>query len=615
MDIRILPANIANVIAAGEVVERPASVVKELMENAVDAGADNISVIISDAGRTLIQVIDNGCGMSQDEAVLCFERHATSKIATVEDLMNIHTLGFRGEALASIAAIAEVTLKTRRTEDEVGCEVVFDNSKLVSNMPVSTPVGSNFAVRNLFYNVPARRKFLKSDAAEMKHIVSEFVRVAMVRPDIAFSMTHNGKNLYSLKKDRSLKFRIQNLCGSVVANEIVDINVQTHSAKISGFVGRPSASRKQLGDQYFFVNGRYFISRYLHKAVMNAYQNLIVEGVTPAYFIFFEVDPKAVDVNVSPKKTEVKFEDEAVLFQSLSACIRKVLGQNSFSADIDFERDSAVENVLIDNKFRNYNNFPDFDFGGRTTYNPFDNEEGAPGHHSGAGAKIPEGFPGEEKFSPGQQQYHIVSTVSHSQNYGKLFEDKVLPSKQVLVFQNKYLLTAVKSGLLVVDIRRARERILYDRFLKAIAANAHVTQLTLFPVRVKVGVENIALFEEYSSILTASGFDISPIGRDEVVVNGVPEGYSVDQDKVKAMVSDLVVVLEEEKTTVPEMMAASMAERFARLGASGEAQITSTIEAQNLIDVLFGCENPEFTNSGRRTMSIVSADELNKKFN
>ena len=329
MDIRILPSNIANMIAAGEVVQRPASVVKELMENAVDAGAGQVTVVIKDAGRTLIQVIDNGCGMSPDEAVLCFERHATSKLATAEDLMNIGTFGFRGEALASIAAVAEVTLKTRREEDEVGCEVLFADSRHQSTELVSATTGSNFSVRNLFYNVPARRKFLKSDNVEFKHIVSEFTRVALTRPDVGFSLSHNGKDIFVLKPAMSLKFRIQDILGASVVNEVVDISAETSVVRLWGFVGRPDLAKKSLSNQYFFVNGRYFRSPYLHKAVMKGYENLIPDGVTPSYFIYLEVDPHSVDVNIHPTKTEIKFEDDSVFFQTIYACIKETLGKNA----------------------------------------------------------------------------------------------------------------------------------------------------------------------------------------------------------------------------------------------------------------------------------------------
>jgi DNA mismatch repair protein MutL len=352
--LRVLPAQIANMIAAGEVVQRPASVVKELMENAVDAGATQVSVVITDAGRTLIQVIDNGCGMSPVDAVLCFERHATSKIATAEDLEQILTYGFRGEALASIAAVAEVTLRTRRPQDETGTEVrvgAFGETKTAS---VAAPVGSNFAVRNLFYNTPARRKFLKSDNVEFKHILEEFTRVALTRPGISFSISHNGREIYVLKKAKSLKFRVMDLLGSHVTEDIVDVAAETSIVRISGFVGRPDSARKTVGNQYFFVNGRYFRSAYLHKAVMKAYEALIPEGTTPSYFIFLEVDPSTIDVNIHPTKTEIKFEEDSVIFQTLYACVREATARGGAGGDIDFDNPEAREMPVIGPRFGEY---------------------------------------------------------------------------------------------------------------------------------------------------------------------------------------------------------------------------------------------------------------------
>lgn len=608
MQIRVLPASVANVIAAGEVVERPASVVKELMENSIDAGADTVSVVVSDAGRTLINVIDNGCGMSPEEAVLCFERHATSKISTAEDLSDIHTFGFRGEALASIAAVAEVTLKTRRAEDEVGCEVSFADSKLVSTTPVATPRGCNFAVRNLFYNVPGRRKFLKSDNVEFKHIISEFTRVAMTRPDVAFSLTHNGKDVFSLKRAPSLKYRIQDLLGPGAVSELVDINAETAVATISGFIGRPDLAKRTPGNQYFFVNGRYFRSPYLNKAVLRGYEQIIPSGVTPSYFICLNVAPESVDVNISPRKTEVKFEDEGVIFQIISACVRENLGKNSFTAAIDFDTDGMPEIPVIGRHYEEFKQVAEPSATVDMSYNPFDND----------------GFPSEpDHFYNGQ----AAGGASHGdelpfqferrekkENYGKLFEDRVLPSKSILVLHDRYIITGVKSGLLVVNIRRAWERILYERFLKAITANAHVTQTALFPVQVQVGAGDVLLFEEYSDVLTAAGFDITRFGKDIVVVNGVPEGYSIEEDKVRTMVADLIVALSDDHSSVPETMTSVIAERLARIGAAGQSPMTSTIEAQRLMDVLFACNNAEYTNSGRKTMTIIPIEDLDKKF-
>ena len=633
MDIRILPSNVANAIAAGEVVQRPASVVKELVENAVDAGATQVTVVIRDAGRTLIQVIDNGCGMSPDDAVLCFERHATSKIASADDLMDITTFGFRGEALASIAAVAEVTLRTRREEDELGCQVQFADSVHCSTEPVSVPKGSNFQVRNLFYNVPARRKFLKSDNVEFKHIVSEFTRVALTRPDIGFSLSHNDRDVFVLKPAKSLKFRIQDLLGTNAVNEVVDISVETSVVTLTGYVGRPDLAKKSLGNQYFFVNGRYFRSPYLHKAVMKGYENLIPEGVTPSYFLYLEVDPHTVDVNIHPTKTEIKFEDESVIFQIIYAGIRETLGKNSFAGGMDFDRDGAPQIPVFTKNFEEFHPVTEPSVGFDPTFNPFENDgfpqEGmffAPqnvtsGQPSG-------GFPSEDLPSGGYQKNSFPSDgvapasygggtssfVSRDRNYGKLFEERTLPTKAVLVVQDRYILTSVKSGVLVINVRRARERILYERFLSILSKNGHQTQTTLFPVTVQVGVENMMLFKEHSDLLSSLGFDITPFGNDTVVVNGVPEGYSAEPGKVQTMVGDLMLALSDDHTSLGATMVSSLAEKFARLGASSSDGIPSGIEAQRLIDSLFACENAEYTSSGHKILSLLSTEELEKRF-
>ena len=643
MDIRILPSNVANAIAAGEVVQRPASVVKELVENAVDAGATQVTVVIKDAGRTLIQVIDNGCGMSPDDAVLCFERHATSKIASADDLMDITTFGFRGEALASIAAVAEVTLRTRREEDELGCQVQFSDSVHHSTEPVSAPRGSNFQVRNLFYNVPARRKFLKSDNVEFKHIISEFTRVALTRPDIGFSLSHNDRDVFVLKPAKSLKFRIQDLLGTNAVNEVVDISVETSVVTLTGYVGRPDLAKKSLGNQYFFVNGRYFRSPYLHKAVMKGYENLIPDGVTPSYFLYLEVDPHTVDVNIHPTKTEIKFEDESVIFQIIYAGIRETLGKNSFAGGMDFDRDGAPQIPVFTKNFEEFHPVTEPSVGLDPTFNPFENDgfpqeamffgpqnvaSGQPSGDFPSGDFPSGGFPSGD-FTAGDSQKNGFPTggqdpapypggtsafVSRDRNYGKLFEERTLPTKAVLTVQDKYILTSVKSGVLVINVRRARERILYERFLDILSKNGHQTQTTLFPVTVQVGVGNMMLFKEHADLLSSLGFDIAPFGNDTVVVNGVPEGYSAEPGKVQTMVGDLMLALSDDHTALGATMVSSMAERFARLGASSGDGVTSGIEAQRLIDSLFACENAEYTSSGHKIMSLLTSEELEKRF-
>ena len=678
-------------IAAGEVVQRPSSVVKELVENAVDAGATQVTVILSDAGRTLIQVIDNGCGMTPDQAVLCFERHATSKIAAADDLLDITTFGFRGEALASIAAVAEVTLKTRRAEDEVGCQVVYDDSKHVSTDEISTPAGSNFAVRNLFYNIPARRKFLKSDNVEMKHVVEEFVHVALTRSNIGFTLIHNGKNVYVLKPAKSLKFRIQDLLGSYVVSQVVDISADTSVVNVRGYVGRPDQAKKTLGNQYFFVNGRYFRSPYLHKAVMNAYENMLPQGATPAYFIYLEVDPHKLDVNISPTKTEVKFEDDSVIFQTLYACVKESLGRNSFGASIDFDTKDMAEIPAFSNdfdKFRPEVSMPDVSLDNE--YNPFDNPDGGFGSSeprfdspmqgedrmsggmagemandmqgwipSGMSGGMTGGMPGgslgaasggdipmpaglqmpvhktsvdfpmpdytgasdpnfgmTEDIGSGANYYESAASkyVDKRDDFGKLFEDRMAAMPSLILIQKKYIATTVKSGMLLINIRRALERIMYERFLKALSGGEHVTQQALFPVQVPVGVENRLIFDEHSALLRSLGFDIAPFGNDTIVVNGMPEGFQVDQNSVEEAMAEVLIALSDNHTALPGMMESAMAEKFAKMAASEGKPIETVSAAKSLMDSLFACSNSEYTSNGRKIMTIMTIDDIEKRF-
>lgn len=595
MELRILPKNIADMIAAGEVVQRPASVVKELMENAVDAGATQIHVRITDAGRTLIQVIDNGCGMSPDDAVVCFERHATSKLSTAEDLHHILTYGFRGEALASIAAVAEVTLKTRREGDEIGTEVVLEGGEQKSLKEVAAPKGSSFAVRNLFYNIPARRKFLKSDSVELRHIVEEFQRVALTCPDIGFSLSANDRDIHVLKPAKSLKFRILDLLGTSVVGDIMDISADTSIVRIDGFVGRPEAAKKTLGNQFLFVNGRYFRSPYLHKAVMKAYEGLIPDGTTPSYFIWLNVDPASIDVNIHPTKTEIKFEEDNVIFQSLYACIKESMGRNAVAGSIDFDNPEIKDIPIVSTGFSDWrpSDIPE----GDPSYNPF---------NEGTYAS----FDKPEKSGTPDYSAHI----DKSENYGALFAERTLPTAQILTVQGRFIFTQGASGVMVISIRRARERVLYERFLRQLSAGAHASQTALFPVQVVVGVEGRLLFEANKEMLQKVGFDIEPFGNDTIVVSGVPDGFDATPGKVETMVGDLRLILSEEHPALSEMMDQSMAAKFALLGASGGERLSSPIEAQRLVDALMQTGAPEFTPSGRRIISILPMEEIEKRF-
>ena len=635
MELRILPGNIANMIAAGEVVQRPASVVKELVENAVDAGAEQISVIIKDSGRTLIQVIDNGKGMNPDDAVLCFERHATSKIATAEDLEDITTFGFRGEALASIAAVAEVTLKTRTEDEEVGCQVEFAASVHNSTTEIATPKGTNIAVRNLFYNVPARRKFLKSDNVEFKHIVEEFTKVALTRPEIGFSLSHNGKDVFVLKPAKSLKYRIMDLLGASVTGDVVDVCADTSVVSLRGFVGRPDTARKTLGNQFFFVNGRYFRSPYLHKAVMKAYEGMIADGVTPSYFIYLEVDPHSVDVNISPTKSEVKFEDDSFIFQVVYASVKEVLGKNAFAGGIDFSNPEANDMPVLGSHFSEYQpeSIPQVAVDGG--YNPFDpvtsagsatDEYGAVGRGASTGSATELGGPANEFGGPAGKGYGSATGwkdsgnerfgqyVDRREDYGKLFEEKTLPVTQTIILGGKYIVAPARDGLMIVNVRRARERILYDRALAALTKNEHVTQANMFPVKVEVGAANRAVFDDKAELLARLGFDISPFGTDTIVVNGVPEGYSCEAGKIQTMVSDLLLILSDDSSSLPGVMEAAMAEKIALLGASSCDPLTSPMEARHLLDTLLSSSKPELTGNGKRIMAIMTSAQVEKLF-
>lgn len=655
MELRILPGNIANMIAAGEVVQRPASVVKELVENAVDAGAEQISVIIKDSGRTLIQVIDNGKGMNPDDAVLCFERHATSKIATAEDLEDITTFGFRGEALASIAAVAEVTLKTRTEDEEVGCQVEFSASVHNSTTEVAAPKGTNIAVRNLFYNVPARRKFLKSDNVEFKHIVEEFTKVALTRPEIGFSLSHNGKDIFVLKPAKSLKYRIMDLLGASVTGDVVDVSADTSVVRLRGFVGRPDTAKKTLGNQFFFVNGRYFRSPYLHKAVMKAYEGMVADGVTPSYFIYLEVDPHSVDVNISPTKSEVKFEDDSFIFQVVYASVKETLGRNSFAGGIDFSNPEANDMPVLGSHFTEYQPESIPQVAVDSGYNPFDpvtsagsatGEYGAVGggastgsasELSGARDAMPGRFGsewggasmvGEHSRTTGSAKGWSGSAagwkdsgnerfgqyVDRREDYGKLFEEKTLPVTQTIILGGKYIVAPAKDGLMIVNVRRARERILYDRALAALTKNEHVTQANMFPVKVEVGAANRAVFDDKAELLARLGFDISPFGTDTIVVNGVPEGYSCEAGKIQTMVSDLLLILSDDSSSLPGVMEAAMAEKIALLGASSCDPLTSPMEARHLLDALLSSGNSELTGNGKRIIAIMTTPQVEKLF-
>ena len=602
--LQVLPQHISNLIAAGEVVSRPASVVKELMENAVDAGAASIVVSVLDAGKTLIQVIDDGCGMSADDAVLCFERHATSKIAVAEDLEKIQTYGFRGEALPSIAAVAEVTLRTRRPEDEIGTMVEISGSNPAKVQPVAAPSGTHFAVRNLFYNVPARRKFLKSDNAELRAAIQEFLRIALIRPELAFKLTSNGKEIHNLRPASTRKKRILDIYGMNLAKELVEVKVDTSLVRISGYIGNPEDARKSSGNQFFFVNGRYFRSPFFHKAVCKPYEKLIPDDYTPAYFLFLETEPQRVDVNIHPAKTEVKFEDEGMIFEILMAAVREALGKNDFTPSIDFDMKGAPDIPIFGpqpdsngaaghsgSSSGAWQRPPRIDYS--PLFNPFDAPEAM---------EVPE-------FPAGPSQEPVLEPTPA---YGRLFEETAAAAAgKLLVLQRRYIVTPVKSGMMVVDIRRARQRIFYERYLEKIAEQQPVRQQTLFPVSVKLSAEDCLTLLEQPDLLARLGFDIQDFGGNTVVVNALPEGYPASEEAVKDCLDQLIAALRDDTSLEDQhhLLAARMAESAA---ASGAGSLNAE-EAQLLVDQLFACREPNLTPDGRKCMTIITFEDLEKK--
>lgn len=618
--IEILPANLANMIAAGEVVQNPASVVKEMLENSIDAGASAVTVMITDAGRTLIRVIDDGCGMSYDDAVKCFERHATSKVSTPEDLQAIITYGFRGEALASIAAVSEVTLRTRRAGDDVGTEILYADSKFVSSQEVSCPEGSDFSVRNLFYNVPARRKFLKSDASEFRKIVAEFTRVALTRPEISLKLIHNGKDVFNLKKSSNLKMRIVELVGKEISKEIVDARADTSLVKISGYIGKPEGARKTSGNQYFFVNGRFFKSPYLHKAVMKAYENLIPQGTVPSYFLYLEVSPESVDVNIHPTKTEVKFEDESVIFQIVNACVKESLGKNSFVPSIDFDTEGAPEIPYINPNEISEAVQPSVSVD--PTYNPFDsdgydNEKDffqiqAPVRSTVSGQRYDTGFSSYHESGINRFQAERQPV----QDFGKLFEDdKVCRQEDLLVSGGKYIIQKNRNGFRIFNILRARERVFYNRLIQSVAMGEIISEQTLFPIQLEIGVHATSLIGEYQDVLNTIGFDIRPSGDSSVVVYGQPSGYSSDKSAVFDTLSELICSLDESAGELRSEMITNMAVKLSHISALTAGGDFTSSEARALIEQLEGCEDSQYSPySGKYCYKDLSFEDIDKLF-
>ena len=600
--LKVLPEQISNLIAAGEVVQRPASVVKELMENAVDAGALQVQVIINDSGRTLIQVLDNGCGMSSQEARLSILRHATSKISSAEDLQHIITYGFRGEALASIAACAEVTMITRREEDETATELFISESSVKSETEVSAPKGTNIAVRNLFYNVPARRKFLKSDATELRQIVNEFTKVALTRREVEFKLIHNSKILFHLPPVADLKQRIVQIDGMAAAKDLVDIGVKTGVVSIWGYVGNPLLAKKSQQNQYMFVNGRYFRSAFFNKAVQKAYDKLLPDGLFPSYYLFFEIAPEEMDVNIHPAKTEVKFENESVIFKILDCAVREAIGVGAFMPGIEFDREGVPEFPATNTEiFRHRENIRPPQVNYDPLFNPFD--EGCNAFEQGAL------WEGDSKY--GTEEEGALS--------GQEQEGRQMP---YLVVGGRYIVTTLKSGLVAVNIAKARERILFEEYMKSLRSDNAAIQESLFPQTAELSANDYALLMENEELIKRIGFDLRPFGENCVVVYGIPAIFAQQRIDVPAMLDELAVELKElaELQEMPqEQMLAGFKERVAGrlVGHIADEPRTNLnpADARMIVESLFACENPYVTPSGRKCVEMITLEELDKRLN
>jgi DNA mismatch repair protein MutL len=630
--ISLLPDSVANQIAAGEVIQRPASVVKELVENAVDAGAKTIRVIIVDAGRTSIQVIDDGKGMSETDARLAFERHATSKIRQADDLFALHTMGFRGEALASIAAVAQVELLTRMAEDEIGTRLQIAASKVVAQEPAAAPLGSSFKVDNLFYNVPARRKFLKSNTTELSNILQTFERIVLVYPDIHFILHHNGAELQNLKP-ASLRQRIADVYGRQYTQELLPVEVQTSLCNITGFVGKPETARKKAGHDFFFVNGRYMRHPYFHKAVVSAYDRMIPEGMQVPYFLYIEVAPAAIDVNIHPTKTEIKFENEQAIWQVLTATVRDALGRFCDVPSIDFDVQGKPDIPVFD-PVHDQITAPKVSYD--PDYNPFRSTSSKGGH-------LAPSYP-RTSVSPNpdwEQLYDIVSSgpSTPSEKDQSLFpadEGDLSPlaphpsplntDLSPLHYQYKgcYIMTAVKSGLMIIDQHRADVRIRYERYLQQLENHTVATQQLLFPESVRFSPAESVVLQKMLPSLTAMGFDLSDLGGNSFAVNGIPAGLE-GVDPV-TLIRQIVADSEDDslsddsatvKSTVSSKLStvnSKVALSLAQCVATPYGQVLSNDEMEQIINELFACSNVNYTPNGKSVLTILPQTDIERLF-
>ena len=616
--IQLLPDSVANQIAAGEVIQRPASVVKELVENAIDAGASNINVIIVDAGRTSIQVIDDGKGMSETDARLSFERHATSKIRKADDLFSLHTMGFRGEALASIAAVAQIDLKTRMEGEDLGTQLTISGSRFVGQEPCACPVGSNFTVENLFFNVPARRKFLKSNTTELNNIITAFERIVLVYPQISFTLHSNGTELFNLRSC-SYRQRIVEVFGKRLNQDLLPIGVDTSLCRIHGFVGKPESARKKVLQQYFFVNERYMKHAYFHKAVMTAFDRLIPQGEQIPYFLYFEVPAENIDVNIHPTKTEIKFENEQAIWQILLASVKEAVGKFNDVPSIDFDTEGKPDIPVFSPN--GSTSAPKISF--NPQYNPFKqssqpqrttNTEGWESLYAGLDTNTE--TPQTELF--GQEDTPIgnvdngetiISSVATAPDATAMIEDKSPTHYQ---YKGSYIMTAVKSGLMIINQHRAHVRILYEAYLRQLSEHKVHSQKVLFPEMVQFSVSDSVILEHILPEMTEMGFQLDNLGGGSYAVNGVPAG--IEGLNAVTLITDMVAAAIESGTHVKEEIDHVLALSLARNAAIPQGQVLSNSEMESIVNELFACSNVNYTPSGTPIIAIMQQHDIEHLF-
>ena len=614
--IRLLPDSVSNQIAAGEVVQRPASVVKELVENAIDAFATHIQVVIKDAGRTLIQVIDNGKGMSETDARMAFERHATSKIQSANDLFALQTMGFRGEALASIAAVAHVELRTQQQGEELGTRICIAGSEVETQESFCGVPGSNFMVKNLFYNVPARRKFLKTNEREFFHILIEFQRIVLVNPDIHFELIKDNEEVFNLPA-ANLRQRIVKVFGKSAIQQknfnqqLYNVDVSTTLAKITGFIGKPESAKKRNDQQYFFVNGRYMRHPYFHKAVMLAYDALIPQGEMPTYFLYFTVDPASIDINIHPTKTEIKFESEQALWPILSAAVKEMLGKFSVAPIIDFDRADAPD-IPAFTSVPTSASQPQPTF--KSNYNPFIPGSGKPTVHSNW-EKLYKGFEKEKgnSFPPSSSENALQDeNPDNSNSQTQIALNVKETTNQYLHFKGKYILTSVKSGLMLIDQHQAHVRVLFDSLIAQISQRKSASQRVLFPEIIDFTPEESILLPLIMDDLFYMGFELSDMGNHAYAINGIPS--SICNLNPITVIKEMLSDMRDTGLNVKERLSETVALSLAKCAAIPYNKSLTNEEMQHLIDQLFTSNSPNFTPDGKPVIRIVSDEEISKLF-